>query len=164
MFKKGYLTKLRKSGELKSRFCVLIAKKLFVFIDQTSYFPSHVVYLEDYDICYDGNISVVLRCNGQNDDENKHSNTKNQQQSQRKRFVFKFESMSLAGSWANAFEDAKDYVPRAQDEEELSEEIFHRSSVLDDDDDDDEAAAEEGFDESVSKKQAFAFWGVDVEK
>ena len=81
---------------------------------------------------------------------------------------FVFETGVSASSWANAIEDAKDFVPaegggEEEEEEEggalFADDIFHQPA--DDEGEGEEAVTEEGFDETVTKKQAFHFWGVD---
>ena len=47
-----------------------------------------------------------------------------------------------------------------QEEEAMFADIFHQPAD-EHDDDDNNGAKEEGFDETVTKKQAFHFWGVD---
>lgn len=187
--------KVGSSGELRSRFAVLVAKKLFIFIDSTSYFPSNILYLDALSIQYDGNTGVALKStnHGESNDVNAYCRGR---RGMGKTHRFIFESEAIASSWASVMEDAKDYVssanpdddvrdaePGAADAEEGErvedvfgdEDIFH--NLVDDAGQEDfngdanagaaaakeeeEEGREEGFDEQVTKKQAFAFWGVE---
>ena len=178
VFKKGCISKVCSSGELRQRFAVLIAKKLFIFIDSTSYFPSNILYLDAFSIQYDGNTCVALNSvdRGSKDDVNAYNRGR---RGQGKTHSFTFENGAMASSWASALEDAKDYVPsttipddevneteETEEEGVFAEDIFHKPSAADDDNGEHDNDAptgmdEQGFDEKVTKKQAFAFWGVE---